>query len=206
MCSCPFSRVTRQIHLTLLWENKNKSNPQYKPVAKPRTREGRESWLQFYQENTLKHKNHSARNRNSKRKGVCVARRSWATESPIIQSMTDAAKGYSDAYWGWGWDGSQEGQSKSKPSGENGAGKKFFKRHQYKARTSMNTVYFNSLHGGSQPAPFWSSSLAQLQWISQTLSEFVLIFSVASFLQNLREEKGFHYRSLSLSSMRDDVQ
>lgn len=28
------------------------------------------------------------------------------------------------------------------------------KRHQYKATTFMNTIDFNSLHGGSQPAPF----------------------------------------------------
>lgn len=70
----------------------------------------------------------------------------------------------------------------------------------------MNTIYFNSLHGGSQPAPFWSSSLAQLQWISQTLSGFESIFSVASFLQNLKKEKGFHYMIPSFLEVQQDVQ
>lgn len=70
----------------------------------------------------------------------------------------------------------------------------------------MNTIYFNSLHGGSQPAPFWSSSLAQLRWISQTLSGFESIFAVASFLQNLQKEKGFYYTGPCNSELQQRTQ
>lgn len=47
----------------------------------------------------------------------------------------------------------------------------FLLRYQYKPQ-HLQIQCFNSLHVGSQPAPFWSSSLAQPQWISLIQNEF----------------------------------
>lgn len=46
-------------------------------------------------------------------------------------------------------------------------------------------IHSNSLHVGSQPAPFWSSSLAQPRWISLIQIESWLIFFAVSFLLGL---------------------